>query len=467
MNQLAEMFVSASKEKTSPKSNTPLTPDIPDPYEKQGEFIDAIVSGEVKRGVLLWGRRAGKTIGMSILAAEAFKLGWRVLYATPTNDQLERFWYAVRRYFADDIASGKLIKNETRHLLERPGADENAPRIRAKTAWSSDTLRGDWGTLILLDEYQLMKDSLDDVVMPMLLDTGGTILYAGTPPRKRLNAQGELNQLRVKHDFADTRDKWHRWHIESYDNPHLDAEALEEIKSDLTGLGEKREIKAQFTDEDENALWSQKLIDDTRRKSHPPFERAATAVDPPSWTGEAGIVSGGMAMIDGVEHYYVTRDDTAGPDPVKWSNAAITAYNMVDADCLVYERNQGGKMVAHAIQTAEGGESIPLQDVWASKGKTSRAAPVAILHSNKRIHFVGDWPELEAQLTTYVDGDKSPDRMDAFVWLITWLARLGQKNNAASSHRAASGGTARMTVTKNRADPSWNNRSGKPRGFRG
>ena len=58
----------------------------------------------------------------------------------------------------------------------------------------------------------------------------------------------------------------------------------------------------------------------------------------------------------------------------------------------------------------------------ASRGKAPRAEPIAALYENKRVHHVGTFPDLEDEMTNWVQGDKdSPNRMDALVWAITEL----------------------------------------------
>lgn len=41
--------------------------------------------------------------------------------------------------------------------------------------------------------------------------------------------------------------------------------------------------------------------------------------------------------------------------------------------------------------------------------------------SNFGQNYVGVFPELEEQLTTWVPGERSPDRMDALVWAVSAL----------------------------------------------
>jgi phage terminase large subunit-like protein len=61
--------------------------------------------------------------------------------------------------------------------------------------------------------------------------------------------------------------------------------------------------------------------------------------------------------------------------------------------------------------------------VNARVGKSARAEPVSALYEQRKVHHVGAFPELEDQLTSWVPGESdSPDRLDALVWAITFLA---------------------------------------------
>ena len=58
----------------------------------------------------------------------------------------------------------------------------------------------------------------------------------------------------------------------------------------------------------------------------------------------------------------------------------------------------------------------------ASRGKITRAEPIAALFEQFRIHLAGAFPELEDQLCTFEAGlPGSPDRLDAMVWAFTEL----------------------------------------------
>ena len=52
-----------------------------------------------------------------------------------------------------------------------------------------------------------------------------------------------------------------------------------------------------------------------------------------------------------------------------------------------------------------------------------RAEPISALYEQKRVHHVGLFAELEAQMCSFVPDnfDGSPDRVDALVWALTEL----------------------------------------------
>ena len=73
--------------------------------------------------------------------------------------------------------------------------------------------------------------------------------------------------------------------------------------------------------------------------------------------------------------------------------------------------------------------NVPFAAVRASRGKVSRAEPVAALYEQGRVHHLGVFPQLEDQMCSFLpagDGDLrstgySPDRVDALVWALTDL----------------------------------------------
>jgi len=174
---------------------------------------------------------------MAMVAVEALLAGRRVLEAAPTLEQTEAFWEACKAYLAELISAGVLYKNESRHILEMP----TGARIRTKTAWDADSLRGDYADLLILDEYATMDASAWELVgAPMLLDNDGDAVFISTPKRRN-----HFHSLFTR-ALGDETGRWEAWHFTSHDNPHLDEQALYEITADLTEDAYRQEILAEF-----------------------------------------------------------------------------------------------------------------------------------------------------------------------------------------------------------------------------
>ena len=386
------------------------------PHKYQARFIDSTA----KRKVIRAGRRGGKTVGVAILAVLAFLAGKRVLYATPTQEQVDRFWVTICRILDGPIRAGVLYKNETLHIIELPGTER---RIRAKTAWDANSLRGDYADLLILDEFQLMnEDTWELVGAPMLLDNDGDAVFVYTPPSLRTVGRSKARDPQTAAKMylratQDTTGRWEAFHFTSHDNPHLSQVALEEITGDMTSLGYLMEIMAEDVNEAPGALWKRATIDAGRVLKAPTLARVVVAVDPSATSGgdEAGIITAGRAQDD----FYPLADDTLQGSPLEWARAAVTAYYRHEADCIVAEQNNGGEMVALTIATVD--RTIPVKLVHASRGKQVRAEPISALYEKGRAHHVGTFAALENEMCLWVPGQQSPNRMDALVWAGTEL----------------------------------------------
>ncbi len=401
-----------------------ITIHLPRPHPKQREFI----SNPAKRKIIRAGRRGGKTVGISIFSVENFLAGKRILYATPTQEQIDRFWATCTRALEEAIANNVYYKNETKHIIELPGTEQ---RIRAKTAWNADTLRGDYADILILDEYQLMDETAwSEVGAPMLLDNNGDAVFIYTPPsrksRSTIKARDRQHAPKMfKKAEDDKSGRWATFHFSSLDNPHLSREALDEIAIDMTALTYKQEILAEDVTEVPGALWKQTEIDEHRVDAAPELVRVVVAIDPAgsSKTGsdDTGIIVAGKG-VDG--RAYILADRTCHLSPAGWGGRAVVAYHEFEADRVVAETNFGGEMVEHVIATTD--PKVPYKDVHASRGKQVRAEPIAAMSEKGKVSIVGDMPELEEELTSWVPGDPSPNRLDAMVWALTELM-LGDK----------------------------------------
>jgi len=118
---------------------------------------------------------------------------------------------------------------------------------------------------------------------------------------------------------------------------------------------------------------------------------------------------------------YLLRDLSGVFTPDSWARRAIAEYDVRDADRIIGEANNGGDLIEFTLRTVR--RNVAYKKVHASRGKVTRAEPVAALYEQGRISHVGTFPELEDELCTWVpnSGMPSPNRLDALVWLFTEL----------------------------------------------
>lgn len=203
---------------------------------------------------------------------------------------------------------------------------------------------------------------------------------------------------------------------------------------------EAQELDGILLEDIEGALWSRTGIDKTRVGAAPPLASVVVAMDPAATShdesDEMGIVVAGrgqqrIADRNGFsrQHGYVLDDLSGRMPPVEAARRAIKAYHQHRADAIVAEVNNGGDWIGTVIRQID--PTVNYRTVHASRGKVTRAEPVAALTDQQSAHIVGSLPELEEQLTTWVPGDSSPDRLDAYVWALTHLMLASAGNLAA------------------------------------
>jgi phage terminase large subunit-like protein len=211
-------------------------------------------------------------------------------------------------------------------------------------------------------------------------------------------------------------------------------------KYEGTRLG-RQELEAALLSEVQGALWTIEMIQRSYSEEHAQdddgnvnselqqsMERIIVAVDPsvgdgtiPDVTTEQNAETGIMVCGRRNNRGHLLDDRSVYGHPTVWAQAAVDAYHEWGADYIVAEKNNGGELVRLTIQSVPGARNIPVKLVSASRGKYTRAEPIALLHERRVIDHHGVFAQLEDQLTTFIPGAKSPDRLDAYVWGFTEL----------------------------------------------
>lgn len=200
-----------------------------------------------------------------------------------------------------------------------------------------------------------------------------------------------------------------------------------------TRLG-RQELNAELLEDTPGALWTRALLDSLRVEMPPlrlnskgeeelDLVRIVVAVDPATTSGEDADETGIIVVGKGANgHRYVLEDGSLRDKPEKWARTAVDLYHHWQADRIIAEVNQGGEMVEACIKAVDA--SVPVRMVNASRGKRTRAEPIATAYERNEWHHVGAFELLEDQMCTWTDdSDESPDRMDALVWAGTDLER--------------------------------------------
>lgn len=220
----------------------------------------------------------------------------------------------------------------------------------------------------------------------------------------------------------------------TFDNSaNLAATYIEAVRTQYEGtrLG-RQELYAEIMDEASGALWNRNILEQCLIEVKDVIEYANTlnrvvvAIDPAvTANAESDMTGIIVAGIDINGTCTVLEDATDRYTPEGWATKAVELYHKYSADRVVAERNQGGEMVRHTIQTVN--ETIPIRLVHASRGKYARAEPVSALYERHKVKHVKGLDQLEDQLVQWepLGSIGSPDRLDAMVWAITDLALKG------------------------------------------
>lgn len=238
----------------------------------------------------------------------------------------------------------------------------------------------------------------------------------------------------------------------TFDNAaNLSAHALRELELRYRGtaLGEQ-ELYGKLLELAGGGLFKRIDIVNNRVEVAPDVLVARVVGMDPNLTGEeaeTGIVVMGRDDRP-VPHMYVLADRSVQDSGRAAALAAWRAVAEFSADTLVYEENLGKRYLRQVLEDAyrelcdlgvfPRGTTPPMRPIHARHGKKTRAEPVAMRSEQKRLHMVGNWPELEDQMILFDPEStrESPDRMDALVHAGLELMR-GEKRRMAVADPSA------------------------------
>jgi phage terminase large subunit-like protein len=289
--------------------------------------------------------------------------------------------------------------------------------LQDHTAESIKSLEG-FDAAYLEEAHTITKRSLE-LLRPTIRKPGSQI-WASWNPRLATDPidtllRGEFpppSSIVVKADWRDNP-----WFPESLEEERSYDEIVNPVRYAHIWEGE-------YEPQVVGALWNREMIIAGRVNAPPHLKRVVIGVDPPTSSeedaDECGIIAVGLGD-DG--HGYVLADESIQGKPETWARRVVALHDILEANTVVAEVNQGGDMVEHTIHSVR--KAVRVIKVRAIKGKVLRAEPISALYSLGRIHHVGSFPKLEGQMCQITSdgyhGNGSPDRVDAMVYGLTNL----------------------------------------------
>jgi phage terminase large subunit-like protein len=255
-----------------------------------------------------------------------------------------------------------------------------------------------------------------------------------------------------------------------FDNPFLSKAYLRaEFKKYPRGRRRDEEIYGKVFDEADGALWQQAWIDQHRRIVVPTArDLKLVSVDPAMTTGRDADDTGIIVGERSAGHAYTTHDLSGKHTPDQWGDIVCDQYE-AGAAGVVAETNRGGLHIVANIRARAGLRGIQVRElhdptkpfptrtpgvlyvrtIRASDSKETRAYAPASMTESGLVHMVGVFDDLELELTTYEPGtgQRSPNRYDAFAYLILELLDLDREAKP-DGKKAIKGTTAAYDVLR-------------------
>jgi predicted phage terminase large subunit-like protein len=378
------------------------------------DYQNAILNSDKRFTITEASTKCGKTFSHIFwLFEEAHKgkSGDEFWWIAPVYSQAEIAFKRLQRKVA---ASGVYHVNFSKLSITTP----LGTIITFKTADNPNTLYGENVHAFVFDEYSRAKEEAWFALRTTITYTKAKGKFIGNVVSK--NWAWDLARKAEKGDDPD----FAYFKVTAYqavDAGILSLSEVEQAKKDLPPRVFKMLYLAEFS-EIEGALWTWDTIEKNRVSERPELSRIVVAVDP-AVTSNIGSDETGIVVVGiGIDrHLYVLGDYSGKYTPEQMARRIMQGHDEHTANMVIGEVNNGGDFIESVLQLVGGGVSY--KSVHASRGKFTRAEPVAFLYSQGRINHVGRYQELEDQMITWCPGkgDKSPDRIDALVWGVTYL----------------------------------------------
>lgn len=223
----------------------------------------------------------------------------------------------------------------------------------------------------------------------------------------------------------------------TFDNAsNLSDDFLKEIKDAYEGTNVGRqELYGELIDSLEGPLFSMADIARFRVDKEPDgLGHRVLGVDPSLIGSEDGDWMGVIVAARGQDkHAYILADESIKAAGRQAARHIWNVFARYKCDVLAIEVNLGRQWLtavlkdAYAEMVRDGVfpefTSPPIKEIFSTHGKKLRAEPVSLRYQQGRVHHVGTFEKLEAQMVSFdpLSSKDSPDRLDALVHAVKHL----------------------------------------------
>ena len=343
----------------------------------------------------------------------------QVAVVAPTNGDLRRVCFGGPSGLLSIIPKECLLSSKEQAGYSSTVNEirlSNGSKIMGFSATEPDRLRGPQFHRAWCDELAAWRypEAFDQLMFALRLGDRPQCVITTTPKPSSL-----VRQLMEREDTVVTTGST----FENKENLAQQTLDMLQERYEGTTLG-RQELYAEVIEDTEGALWRRDTIDRARVSEYPQLANIIVAIDPAVTASSDSDETGIVVVAKDTEGVYYVLDDKSGKySPDQWGRMACNLFHQWDADRIVAEVNNGGDLVERLLRNVD--SNIPYRSVRATRGKLTRAEPISALYEQKRVHHIGYYEELEAQMCNYtgLSSQGSPDRLDALVWGLFELSK--------------------------------------------
>ena len=194
------------------------------------------------RDVVLAGRRFGKTFAgsqrLTFNACETIGEYWWVGLNWRSASMAEA-WTCLQVHHQNIWKALGLDHTKHKSLIHKELYLPNDSVIKMRTAENPDSLSGASVSGAVFDEFTMARESVwTEHLAPCLITTAGWIMFIGVP---KGNNWGAKLWKRAKSQRG-----WNQWHFRTADNPRIQEQDLEDIRTMMPEMMQQQELEAEI-----------------------------------------------------------------------------------------------------------------------------------------------------------------------------------------------------------------------------